>query len=143
MFPSPGPRWLSVALLLLAGCGSAGQGITPATAPQGASGDMIHQAWVDAVRAGDHAAAQALIDPALPDPALIAHDAVTRMQDYLTNAASPTGALQAVTLLPVAGDVGLSVWQFAKKRWCYRTTLVQRDARWYVQRWGQTSQCPA
>ena len=143
MFPSPGPRWLNVALLLLVSCGTAGQAAPPPAVSQPGSSDTTHRAWVDAVRAGDHAAAHALVDPVLPDPALVAHDAVTRMQDYLTNVASPTGVLQAVTLLPVAGDVGLSVWQFAKKRWCYRTTLVQRDARWYVQSWGQTSQCPA
>jgi hypothetical protein len=84
-----------------------------------------------------------LADPTLPDPAAFAQDAVSRMQEYLTNPASPTGALQDVTVESVVDGVGRSVWQFANKRWCYRATLISSNDHWYVSRWGQTSvSCP-
>ncbi|NTU85398.1 MAG: hypothetical protein HGA45_39605, partial [Chloroflexales bacterium] len=84
-----------------------------------------------------------LADPELPQREQFAREAVSRMQDYLTSPASPTGALQDVTVEPVSDGVGRSVWQFAQKRWCYRAELVSRGERWYVSRWGQTSvDCP-
>lgn len=134
--------WIVVmAAVLLAGCGGDGTGSSGASSPS--SPDAVHEAWVAAVRDGDLAGAEALADPTLPDPAAFARDAVARMQDYMTNAASPTGPLQEVTVEPVADDVGRSVWQFAQKRWCYRAELVSRDAQWFVSRWGQTSvDCP-
>ena len=120
--------------VLAAGCGaSSNQNDAPASAHD------AHQAWVDAIRAGDGDAALALTDPELPDRALFARDAVNRMQEYLSSPASPTGALEDVTVEPVVDGVGRSVWQFAQKRWCYRTELVSRGEGWYVSRWGQTS----
>ncbi len=111
--------------------------------PSQATADTVHQAWIAAIRAGDAAAAQRLADPTLPDPATFAQDAVHRMQDYLTNPTSPTGALQDVTVEAVVDGVGRSVWQFAHKRWCYRATLISSNDHWYVSRWGQTSvACP-
>jgi len=121
--------------VLVAGCGGqADEGTVPAQ-----RADAIHSAWVAAVRVGNTDAALALTDPELPERAQFARDAVSRMQDYLTSPASPTGALQDVTVDPVRDGVGRSVWQFAAKHWCYRAELVRRDAQWYVSRWGQTS----
>ncbi|GAB4440266.1 MAG: hypothetical protein OHK0015_36040 [Chloroflexi bacterium OHK40] len=120
--------------VLAAGCGTAEP---EGTAPP--SADTAHAAWVQAVRAGDTAAAERLADPSLPDPAAFARDAVARMQDYLTNPASPTGPLENVSVEPVADGAGRSVWQFAEKRWCYSTQLVSREGGWFVSRWGQTS----
>lgn len=123
---------------LVAGCGATGP---EQRAP--ASADAVHQAWVQAVRDGDLTAAERLADPTLPDPAAFARDAVARMQDYLTSAASPTGPLEDVTVEPVADGVGRSVWQFAAKRWCYRAELISREGSWFISRWGQTSvACP-
>lgn len=123
---------------LVAGCGAADP--EPSAS---ASADAVHQAWVQAVRDGDLPAAERLADPTLPDPAAFARDAVTRMQDYLTTATSPTGPLEDVTVAPVADGVGRSVWQFAEKRWCYRAELMNREGSWFISRWGQTSvDCP-
>lgn len=135
------PAALLLALLLLlslaalaAGCGATdGERVAPASAHD------AHQAWVDAIRAGDGDATLALTDPELPERAAFARDAVSRMQEYLTSPASPTGALERVTVDPVVDGVGRSVWQFALKRWCYRAELIDRGERWYVSRWGQTS----
>ena len=88
---------------------------------------------------GDGDAALALVDPELPEREQFAREAVGRMREYLTSPASPTGALESVTVEPVTDGVGRSVWQFAQKRWCYRAELVSRAERWYVSRWGQTS----
>lgn len=134
------PLALALAALALAACGA--QPSSSADPAGAATADMVHQRWVEAVRDGDSAAAAALADPALPDPAAFARDAVDRMRDYRTSPASPTGPLQQVETRPVAGDEGLSVWRFAAKRWCYRTTLTSRGGRWTVSRWGQTSACP-
>lgn len=119
--------------VLAAGCGTANEGATPQNA------DAVHAAWIAAIRAGDADAAVALADPELPEPAQFAREAVSRMQDYATNPASPTGPLQDVSVEPVSDGVGRSVWQFAAKRWCYRAELVARGEGWYVSRWGQTS----
>jgi hypothetical protein len=136
-----------VALLLLAlavlvtGCsgtpdssGALSDGVT-----QRPAADEVHQKWVFALRDGDADAALALVDPDLPERAQFAREAVTRMQDYMTNPASPTGALQGVTIEQVSDSVGRSIWEFSAKRWCYRAELVSRGERWYVSRWGQTS----
>lgn len=121
--------------VLAAGCGAAsGDDRTELRSP-----DAVHQAWVDAIREGDGDAALALVDPELPEREQFAREAVGRMREYLTSPASPTGALEGVTVEPVVDGVGRSVWQFAQKRWCYRTELVSRGERWYVSRWGQTS----
>jgi hypothetical protein len=134
------PPMLLVALFLLigtaliAGCGAS---TTENAAP--ASAHATHEAWVTALRNGDEEAATGLADPSLPDPAAFARDAVTRMQDYITSSASPTGPLQDVTIEPVVDGVGRSVWQFSAKRWCYRAELVSRGDNWFVSRWGQTS----
>jgi hypothetical protein len=101
--------------------------------------DAVHQAWIAAIREGDEDASLALVDPELPQRDQFAREAVGRMREYLTSPASPTGALEDVTVEPVANGVGRSVWQFAQKRWCYRTELIDRGGRWYVSRWGQTS----
>ena len=127
---------LLVLVALLAGCGDAGGGSDGASPPDA---HATHEAWVAAVREGDVDAAAALADPELPERATFAREAVRHMQDYLTNPGGPTGALQAVTVEPVVDGLGRSVWQFAKKRWCYRAELVERADRWYVSRWGQTS----
>lgn len=124
-----------VLAIVAAGCGVAA-GNSAAPPP---SADAVHQAWVAAVRAGDTDAALALTDPSLPQRESFAREVVSRMRDYHTSPASPTGALQEVTVEPVRDGVGQSVWQFAQKRWCYRAELVRRDDRWYVSRWGQTS----
>lgn len=135
LFTAPLLALLVLALAVVAaGCGATGTG---STQPQ--SADAVHEAWVAAVRRGDADAALALTDPELPQRELFAREAVSRMQDYLTSPASPTGALQDVTVEPVSDGVGRSVWQFAEKRWCYRTELVSRAERWFVSRWGQTS----
>jgi hypothetical protein len=124
---------------LLTGCGASADSNSAVSS----SADSVHQAWIDAVRAGDIDAALALIDPELPQRDVFARDAVTRMQDYMTNAASPTGSLQSVEVEPVSGNEGRSVWQFVQKRWCYRAELINRDDQWFVSRWGQTSvNCP-
>lgn len=129
-------KLLLLALLLVTpGCGNAAQPPDSALA----SADAAHQAWVAAVRAGDGDAALALVDPALPEREPFAREAVARMREYLTSLASPTGALESVTLEPVVDGVGRSVWQFAQKRWCYRAELVSRETHWYISRWGQTS----
>lgn len=120
--------------VLAAGCGAAEpEGTAPASA------DTAHAAWVQAVREGDTATAERLADPSLPDPSAFARDAVTRMQDYLNNPASPTGPLENVSVELVADGAGRSLWQFAQKRWCYRAELVSREGSWFVSRWGQTS----
>ncbi|NTU85695.1 MAG: hypothetical protein HGA45_41230 [Chloroflexales bacterium] len=129
-------KLLLLALLLIApGCGNASR--PGDSAPT--SANAAHQAWVAALRAGGGDAALALVDPAMPEREPFAREAVARMREYLTSPASPTGALEGVTLEPVVDGVGRSVWQFAQKRWCYRAELVRRDAGWYVSRWGQTS----
>jgi hypothetical protein len=121
--------------VLAAGCSAAtGDNRTEHRSP-----NAVHQAWVAAIREGDGDAALALVDPELPERAQFAREAVGRMQEYLTSPASPTGALEDVTVEPVVDGVGRSVWQFAQKRWCYSTQLVSRSERWYVSRWGQTS----
>jgi hypothetical protein len=126
--------------VLAAGCGAAASG-TATDLPHNADG--THETWVTAVREGDVDAALALTDPELSQREQFAREAVSRMQDYLTSPASPTGALQDITVEPVSDGVGRSVWQFAQKRWCYRAELVSRAERWYVSRWGQTSvACP-
>lgn len=136
LFTAPVLALLVLALAVLAaGCGAtAGESVAP---PQNA--DAVHEAWVAAVRRGDADAALALTDPELPQREQFAREAVNRMQDYLTSPASPTGALEDVTVEPVSDGVGRSVWQFAEKRWCYRAELVSRAERWFVSRWGQTS----
>jgi hypothetical protein len=112
-------------------------------APAPPTADSVHQAWIAAIRDGDAGAAAALADPTLPDPATFAQDAVSRMREYLTSPASPTGALQDVKVESVVDGMGRSVWQFAQKRWCYRAELVSQNDRWYISRWGQTSvACP-
>jgi hypothetical protein len=121
--------------VLVAGCGTSSS--TETTPLQSADG--VHQAWVAAVQAGDQDAALMLVDPELPERVQFAREAVSRMQEYLTSPASPTGVLEGVTVEPVADGVGRSVWQFAQKRWCYRAELVSRERDWYVSRWGQTS----
>ena len=120
---------------LTAGCGAVtGDDHTELRSP-----DAVHQAWVVAIRAGDGDAALALVDPELPERDQFTREAVARMREYLTSLASPTGALEDVTVEPVSDGVGRSVWQFAQKRWCYRAELIDRGGRWYVSRWGQTS----
>jgi hypothetical protein len=121
--------------VVAAGCGAA----VDESVVQPQSVNDVHQAWVAAVRTGDADAALALTDLALPERETFAREAVNRMQDYLTSPASPTGALEDVTVEPVSDGVGRSVWQFAQKRWCYRAELVSRDGGWFVSRWGQTS----
>jgi hypothetical protein len=101
--------------------------------------DAVHQAWITAIRESHTDAALALVDPELPGRDQFAREAVGRMREYLTSPASPTGALEGVTVEPVSDGVGRSVWQFAQKRWCYRAELIDRGGRWYVSRWGQTS----
>jgi len=128
-------------VVLVAGCGAASEtnGSSPAT-----SAHAVHEAWVAAVRNGDADAALDLADPEMPERMEFARDAVHHMHDYLVNPAGPTGELQAVTVEPVVDGVGRSVWQFARKRWCYRAELVSRGNSWYVSRWGQTSvDCPS
>lgn len=138
--PAAWPTTPLLALLVLAlavlaaGCGSAGNG-----SDQPRSADAVHQAWVEALRVGDGDAALALTDPEPPQREQFARDEVSRMRDYITSPASPTGALESVSVEPVSDGVGRSVWQFAQKRWCYRAELVSRGERWFVSRWGQTS----
>jgi len=132
-------RRLAVLLLLALAVFAAGCGSASGDTAQPQSADETHQAWIEALRAGNGDAAVALTDPDLSNRSQVARDAVSRMQDYLTSPASPTGALENVTLKPVSNGVGRSVWQFAQKRWCYRAELVSRDSSWYVSRWGQTS----
>lgn len=115
--------------VLAAGCGAAGGG---ADLPQ--SADAVHQAWVEALRAGDGDAALALVDPELPQREQFARDEVGRMRDYITSPASPTGALESVSVEQVSDGVGHSIWQFAQKRWCYRAELVSRGGRWFISR---------
>ena len=133
---SPLVTLLLLALAMVAtGCGkAAGDDNTEQRSP-----DATHQAWLTAIREGDADAALALTDPELPERVQFAREAVSRMREYLSSPASPTGALEDVTVEPVSDGVGRSVWQFAQKRWCYRTELVSRNAAWYVSRWGQTS----
>ena len=134
------PATIVLALLLLAlALTAAGCGATSNETAQPQSADAVHQAWVEAVREGDEDAAVALVDPTLPEPALFAREEVNRIQEYLTSPASPTGALQNVSIEPVRDGEGRSVWQFANKRWCYRAELVSRGDRFYISRWGQTS----
>lgn len=121
--------------VLVAGC----DGLNDERTVASQSADATHAAWIEAVRDGDADAALALLDPQLSERDQFAREAVTRMQDYLTSPASPTGALQNIAVEPVVDGTGQSVWQFAHKRWCYRTELVSRSERWYVSRWGQTS----
>jgi hypothetical protein len=137
------PAWLTSPLFVLlilalavitAGCGTSND---DAVAPQ--SADAAHDAWITALREGDQDEALALTDPELPQREQFVRDEVNRMQEYLTSPASPTGALQNVSVEPVSDGIGRSVWQFASKRWCYSTQLINRDERWYVSRWGQTS----
>jgi hypothetical protein len=122
-----------IALAVVAGCS------TTTDTPQPQHPDAVHQAWITAIREGNTDAALALTDPDLPERDQFAREAVGRMREYLTSPASPTGALEGVTVEPVSDGVGHSVWQFAQKRWCYRAELIDRGGRWYVSRWGQTS----
>jgi len=119
--------------ILTAGCGASDERAAPQSA------DAVHAAWIAAVREGDQDGALALTDPELPQREQFAREEVRRMQEYLTSPASPSGALQNVSVEPISDGVGRSVWQFANKRWCYRAELVSRGERWYVSRWGQTS----
>jgi hypothetical protein len=134
------PTAFLLALLLLAlVVTAAGCGATSDDTPQPLSADAAHEAWIFALREGDQDTALALTDPDLPERATFAREAVSRMREYLTSPASPTGALQNVAVEPVSDGVGRSVWQFANKRWCYRAELVSREGGWFVSRWGQTS----
>jgi hypothetical protein len=137
--PWPTASVLAVLLLFALAVLTASCGVTEPEGGPPASADAVHAAWVQAVREGDTAVAERLADPTLPDPIAFARDAVARMQDYLTNPASPTGPLENVSVEPVADGAGRSVWQFAQKRWCYRAELVSREGRSFVSRWGQTS----
>lgn len=138
--PRAWPVTALLALLVLAlAVVVAGCGATSDSATTSQTVDAVHQAWVAAIREGDTDAALALTDPDLPQRETFAREAVSRMQDYLTSPASPTGALQDVTVEPVSDGIGRSVWQFAQKRWCYRAELISHAERWYVSRWGQTS----
>ncbi len=121
--------------VLTAGCGTA----SGDDRSELRNSDAVHQAWITAIQEGDGDAALALVAPDLPEREQFAREAVNRMREYMTSPASPTGALEGVTVEPVADGMGRSVWQFAQKRWCYRAELVSRDERWYVSRWGQTS----
>jgi hypothetical protein len=103
------------------------------------SADAVHETWVEALREGNSDAALAITDPELPQREQFARDEVSRMRDYITSPASPTGALESVSVEPVSNGVGRSVWQFAQKRWCYRADLVSRGEGWFISRWGQTS----
>jgi hypothetical protein len=133
------PTTFLLALLLLALVVTAGCGVTSDETPQPLSADAAHEVWIAALREGNQDGALVLTDPDLPERATFAREAVSRMQEYLTSPASPTGALQHVAVEPVSDGVGRSVWQFANKRWCYRAELVSREGSWFVSRWGQTS----
>jgi hypothetical protein len=132
---------LPVLLLLLAlaaltaGCGA----VTGDDRTELRSPEAVHQAWIAAIRQGNGDAALVLVDPDLPEREQFAREAVARMREYLTSPASPTGALEGVTVEPVSDGIGRSVWQFGQKRWCYRAELIDRGGSWYVSRWGQTS----
>lgn len=121
--------------VLAAGCAAASDD----SSAELRSPDAVHQAWIGAIQAGDGDATLGLVDPELPEREQFAREAVSRMREYLTSPASPTGALEGVSVELVADGVGRSVWQFTQKRWCYRAELVSRGERWYVSRWGQTS----
>jgi hypothetical protein len=131
--PLPIITCVLLALVVLAGCS------TTTNPEQPQHPDAVHQAWIAAIRQGNGDAALVLVDPELPERDQFAREAVARMREYLTSPASPTGALEGVIVEPVVDGVGRSVWQFAQKRWCYRTELTDRGGRWYVSRWGQTS----
>jgi hypothetical protein len=134
------PASFLLALLLLAlVVTAAGCGATSDETPQPLSADAAHEAWIAALREGNQDEALALTDPDLPERTTFAREAVSRMREYITSPASPTGALENVTVEPVSDGVGRSVWQFAQKRWCYRTELISREGNWYISRWGQTS----
>jgi hypothetical protein len=133
LVPLPIVTCVLLALVVLAGCS------TTTDTEQPERPDAVHQAWITAIRAGNTDAALTLVDPDLPEQDQFAREAVARMREYLTSPASPTGALEGITVEPVSDSVGRSVWQFTQKRWCYRAELIDRGGRWYVSRWGQTS----
>ena len=110
----------SFLLIILAGCG----GTTAVTETP----EAIHVRWLAAVRANDRAAALALVDASMAEPAMFVDQTLQTMQDLMTTPSSPTGALIVIeTRTPT--DLGqgkrvICVWRFAKKTWCYATDLT-------------------
>jgi hypothetical protein len=110
--------------LLLAACGASGDTSSPAE---------VHTAWIDALRANDRQAAQAL----LADDATVAVDWALEQAQYLVTLYVPqTGRLQSVDVeAPVAqgaGQVGRSIWRLERLTSCFHTTLTETAAGWRV-----------
>lgn len=113
-------------LLVLAACGGAGAATrTP---------DQVHRQWVGALRDNNRSAAQDLPAPA------IAPYLDKALADIQVELHSPVlGPLQALVIhAPVQrgqGQVGWSVWTFAKREECYVTTLALVEGSWRVANW--------
>jgi hypothetical protein len=128
----------SFLLFILASCGT--------TTALTETPEAIHVRWLAAVRANDRAAALALISPEMADGATFVDQTLQTMQDLMTSASSPTGALIVIeTHTPIdlgQGKRAISVWRFAKKTWCYATDLTATHNGWRVAQWGQIARCP-
>lgn len=110
--------------LLLAVCGAGGDTRSPTE---------VHTAWIDALRANDRQAAQAL----LAGDATVAVDWALEQAQYLVTLDVPqTGRLQSVDVeAPVAqgaGQVGRSIWRLERLTSCFHTTLAETPAGWRV-----------
>jgi hypothetical protein len=117
---------IGIALLLcmLAACGASGDTRSPAE---------VHTAWIDALRANDRQAAQAL----LADDTTVGVDQALEQAQYLVTLAVPqTGRLQSVDVeAPVvqgAGQVGRSIWRLERLTSCFHTTIAETPAGWRV-----------
>ena len=113
-------------LLMLAACGGAGRATrTP---------EQVHRQWVEALRDNNRAAAQDLPAPS------IAPYLDKALADIQVELHSPVlGPLQTLDIhTPVQrgqGQVGWSVWTFARREACYATTLALVEGTWRVANW--------
>ena len=123
-------------VLLLASCGG-GERATDTP-------EAIHTRWVQALRTQQRKVA---LDLAAGQPlkeAFVATSLATMRAKQDPTATG--GALENIEVRAplAAGDrmSGISVWHFAQRTECWRTTLVAEDGRWQVSDWAQTTPCP-
>jgi hypothetical protein len=103
--------------------------------------DQVHRAWIQAMQSNDRAQAKALL--------------VAEIQHYLDaglkelqsemqpEALGPLTAAIDVQM-PVAqgnGQIGMSIWPFARKTVCYQTSIAETPDGWKVTAFGRMA-CP-
>lgn len=134
--------WPMVLLLtlILAACGGTGApaAATTPTPETPATAEAVHQAWVQALRDNDRAAALRLMAPGI-DPAYTD----SRLSDRAQMVAGTEMFGAFVELGPLelrdvgAGKVGYSTWVFEQRTECYATSLALVDGgAWRVTQSG-------